>query len=500
MAIVAEPKRIDELSGNDPRENYSTYDEFGNPKVNKAANLTAHALLGAAIAIAQGNSALAGGAGALAGEAAADFIREKLYNKDVKDLSEADKENISALAQLAVGLAVAAGTGGNTNDVGTAVAGSKNAVENNNLAATVPIIKQSLASLLGVQNLNQVNNDQLALSIEKSLKGLGVTISDTYDNLTSEQKVTYLGELVQELSDEDKAKVQYQYKIDTERNQIAMGNRPKVDSFNDYLATNEYGKGLSDKLTQIGVDAKGNPIYQATGSGYGNYIWGDSYVTMDSGKDTLLVYSKDGSFQAALNLDGTINETLTGISKGGSLPTIVDKPIQNHTGGNQIQDPLPPLPGFIPQESLVPNNTGHGDGLDNIEIKHDTGGNQLPEIFVPNTGGEQIIEKDWRDNILISESRPLTPDDLGIKGKVEILDGTITTDNGKTIVRIEMIEGEVGNPLAIINNLIEKAKNEGSNKLVVEGTLANEKLLRILEKRYGMKTKGGNDSFEIDIK
>lgn len=100
----------------------------------KAANLTAHALLGAAIAIAQGNSALAGGVGALAGEAAADFIREKLYNKDVKDLSEAEKENISALAQLAVGLAVAAGTGGNTNDVGTAVAGSKNAVENNYLA------------------------------------------------------------------------------------------------------------------------------------------------------------------------------------------------------------------------------------------------------------------------------------------------------------------------------------------------------------------------------
>ncbi|GAA5107803.1 hypothetical protein GCM10023211_09300 [Orbus sasakiae] len=103
----------------------------------KAANLTAHALLGAAVAIAQGNSALAGGAGALAGEAAADFIREKLYNKDVKDLSEAEKENISALAQLAVGLAVAAGTGGNTSDIGTAVAGSKNAVENNFMAQQV---------------------------------------------------------------------------------------------------------------------------------------------------------------------------------------------------------------------------------------------------------------------------------------------------------------------------------------------------------------------------
>ncbi|WP_392551414.1 hemagglutinin repeat-containing protein [Orbus wheelerorum] len=112
------------------------YDDKGDPKVNTEANLIAHAILGAAVAAAQGNSALAGGIGAVTGEAAADFIYKTLYGDTPKDkLTQEQKENISALAQLASGLAVAAGSGGNIGDVGTAVAGSKNAVENNLLSS-----------------------------------------------------------------------------------------------------------------------------------------------------------------------------------------------------------------------------------------------------------------------------------------------------------------------------------------------------------------------------
>ncbi|WP_392551381.1 VENN motif pre-toxin domain-containing protein [Orbus wheelerorum] len=100
----------------------------------KAANLIAHALLGAAVAAAQGNSALAGGVGAVSGEVVADYIRKNLYDdRDPKDLTEQEKANISALAQIASGLAVAAGSGGSIADTGTAVAGSKNTVENNEL-------------------------------------------------------------------------------------------------------------------------------------------------------------------------------------------------------------------------------------------------------------------------------------------------------------------------------------------------------------------------------
>ena len=81
----------------------------------------------------QGNSGLAGGTGAVIGESAAWFISEKLYGKKVEELTESEKENMSALAQLATGFAVAAG-GGSVGDAGAAISSSKNAVENNYLS------------------------------------------------------------------------------------------------------------------------------------------------------------------------------------------------------------------------------------------------------------------------------------------------------------------------------------------------------------------------------
>ena len=99
---------------------------------NLAGNLISHAILGAVVAELQGNSALSGGAGAVAGEVAADIIRKQLYGKEVKDLTEEEKQTISALSQLASGLAVAAG-GGNIGDASAAISSSKNAVENNSV-------------------------------------------------------------------------------------------------------------------------------------------------------------------------------------------------------------------------------------------------------------------------------------------------------------------------------------------------------------------------------
>ena len=94
----------------------------------------------------QGNSGLAGGAGAVAGEVAADIIRKQLYGKEVKDLTEEEKQTISALSQLAAGLAVAAG-GGSVGDAGAAISSSKNAVENNNFG--LAIVKAAEATCNG---------------------------------------------------------------------------------------------------------------------------------------------------------------------------------------------------------------------------------------------------------------------------------------------------------------------------------------------------------------
>jgi hypothetical protein len=95
------------------------------------ANTVSHAILGAVVAELQGNSALVGGLGAVASERGAEVIAGILYpDKTVAELSQEERQQISALSQLATGLATAA-AGGDIQDINTGVAAGKNAVENN---------------------------------------------------------------------------------------------------------------------------------------------------------------------------------------------------------------------------------------------------------------------------------------------------------------------------------------------------------------------------------
>ncbi|QPG29069.1 VENN motif pre-toxin domain-containing protein [Pantoea sp. SM3640] len=99
----------------------------GRDVVNVQANLIAHAVVGAVTSYASGNAALAGASGAAMGE----YIAQQMYpGVKREDLSEEQRQTISALGTLAAGLA-----GGIAGDsAGNAVAGAqagKNAVENN---------------------------------------------------------------------------------------------------------------------------------------------------------------------------------------------------------------------------------------------------------------------------------------------------------------------------------------------------------------------------------
>jgi len=113
----------------------------GSTNVAANANAMAHAVWGAVAAKASGNSALAGAAGAASGELMARYIAGELY-PDVKpeNLTEDQKQTLSALGTLAAGLA-----GGLVGDgTGDAVAGAqsgKNAVENNYLSDAQKIQK-----------------------------------------------------------------------------------------------------------------------------------------------------------------------------------------------------------------------------------------------------------------------------------------------------------------------------------------------------------------------
>ena len=141
-------------------------------------NLIAHAILGAVVAELQGNSALSGGVGAVNGELASKAIFNTLYGgKDASELTEDEKQTISALSQLASVLAVAAG-GSNFGDTSAAISNSKNAVENNALAQAAVIIWRVLRPNVLGQSVTITAADVLigkglnAMEVQAFLDGL----------------------------------------------------------------------------------------------------------------------------------------------------------------------------------------------------------------------------------------------------------------------------------------------------------------------------------------
>ncbi|MDD8641958.1 VENN motif pre-toxin domain-containing protein, partial [Escherichia coli] len=144
-------------------------------EVNKAANVAAHAVVNAALAVAQGNNALAGAAGAATGEVVG-MIATQMYGKPVSELSETEKQTVSTLATVAAGLA-----GGLVGDSGgAAVAGAqsgKTTVENNALSELVPPRVQQDASLAFDLSGKGVTNDEIIKAVDKS--HIGPSVGDT---------------------------------------------------------------------------------------------------------------------------------------------------------------------------------------------------------------------------------------------------------------------------------------------------------------------------------
>ncbi|MCO7521915.1 hemagglutinin repeat-containing protein [Pseudomonas sp. 1] len=111
---------------------------------NDTARIMAHAVLGAVVAQAQGNSAAAGAAGAAGGELTARLITQHLYGtSDTSALSEEQKQTIAALSTLAAGFAGGVTSGNSTDAIAGAGAG-KNAVENNHLGTGANIFGYQL--------------------------------------------------------------------------------------------------------------------------------------------------------------------------------------------------------------------------------------------------------------------------------------------------------------------------------------------------------------------
>jgi hypothetical protein len=96
----------------------------------ETAHILAHAILGAAVAAAGGNDALAGGLAAAGAEATAPILSQWLYGKNPADLTADEKATISAIAGL-TGAATGVTVGGSMADVAQGNQVGHIAVDNN---------------------------------------------------------------------------------------------------------------------------------------------------------------------------------------------------------------------------------------------------------------------------------------------------------------------------------------------------------------------------------
>ena len=107
---------------------------IGNSGLDSAGKVLAHAAVNAALAAAQGNSALVGATGAATAELAG-IVAVNAYGKPVSELSETEKQTVSALATLAAGLAGGLAGDGTADALAGAQAG-KTTAENNLMGGT----------------------------------------------------------------------------------------------------------------------------------------------------------------------------------------------------------------------------------------------------------------------------------------------------------------------------------------------------------------------------
>ncbi|GKX53107.1 two-partner secretion domain-containing protein [Budvicia aquatica] len=376
-------------------------------EVDKLTNAIGHAIVGALVAQASGNNALAGAAGATSGELVSQLIVENLYpGKGVKDLTEAERKTVSDLSTIAAG-AIGGITSGDLSGAATGAGAGQNAVNNNNLL--VAVAEGGALTANACFKVALCRNKVIEAGLG-ALIGVGATTS-AMDNLSE-----------------------------------------------------------TDRMMMIAIVTSGDP--------------------------ELMSKLTDGQRAAYEELRGNKGSSNTG---GNQLPPL------DLTGG-KLSNPIVDQQGGT---ALVNPDKSGEQGSSNT-------GNQEGTADVGNVPGTPIPEQNGQDNIYISESgdagkgntgqysgdfsRPLTADDLGVKGSLSQLDGTYSIRNGTATVRVDMIEGQISNPLRIIDNLINNAKSSGATTLKIEGTIANPDLLRVLERRYGMQTSGANDTITIKIK
>ncbi|WP_275669478.1 hemagglutinin repeat-containing protein [Pectobacterium versatile] len=337
-----------------------------------AANAMAHAVVGAVVAQLSGQDAAAGAIGASSGELAARAIMAKVYpGKTTNDLTEEEKQSVSALSTLASGLV----SGLASNSTASAASGAqsgRNAVENNALSVkenqdrakemtqcqgdTCGAVIEKYKKINAEQHESVVNCSGAQDCVDKANE-VGKLQAD-YANRTSEllEKARANGGLSQEEQNELSILQVTTIQLEADRNAaihnalssgdsseakqlainslaqaagtsaagIAAGigkgkyqpNQGAVGNMNELLRQPGFGSEIKNSAQKSSQQYQGQSVYKATGD-VGEYIKkGDQFYLDGQHKDHLEVFDKRGNFRAVLNLDGSLNEAKTKAAEG----------------------------------------------------------------------------------------------------------------------------------------------------------------------------------------
>ena len=334
-----------------------TTDANGN--VNTEANLMAHAVLGAVTSYASGNSALAGASGAAMGE----YIAQQLYpGVRRKDLSEEQRQTISALGTLAAGLAGGV-VGDSTADVVAGAQAGKNALENNSLLLPrpVPVPVPGLPLSPGDKAVLNANN-KIASELDKTLKGSG-TETDT-PPITDGRAIVEARDEAAKSRDPNVAKNQ--------QHQDGAGNRTETLPVNDDLTGGKLVNPAHDQnkgTSLVTPDRSGEQGPSNTGNTDGlPDTGGNTTVTPipTQNKDDL-AYLAEGDKPANLSPEGAGRSGAFNEAKRQSGIPVSQSP--NKVSPN-IDKRGNPQPGFI-YEFIVQKP---GGGTQKVYIRDDAGG------------------------------------------------------------------------------------------------------------------------------
>ncbi|HID8269753.1 TPA: hemagglutinin repeat-containing protein [Serratia marcescens] len=338
-------------------------------EVDVAANAMAHAVLGAVTAQLNNQSAAAGGLGAGGGELAARYIAGQLFpGKTKEQLSESEKQQVSALSQLAAGLAGGLATGDTAGAVTGGQAG-KNAVENNSLSGDKAreSVKQAAESLKNQvrEKLGEGTTSAIANAIINGLADTGDAALGSADYAADAAMAlascaagdSYCSKAMSDLAGKNQAVADTVTALmqsetwsavkDTlvqasEGNQAALEatggliagiilpgkkvpyvpNAGSVGNMGEFFKQAGFGVLAKDSSQKTSKIYQGQTVYKASSNISDEIRKGDQFYLDASHKNHLEVFDSKGNFRVVLNLDGSVNvdKTKSAATEGRKLP------------------------------------------------------------------------------------------------------------------------------------------------------------------------------------